>query len=236
VDHRIYCRDEEQLGYVAILYKAEDETSCDAPTVVTDRGEMSSSVGPYHVPMLPVLRGAIESMFVTYEEILPAIYFHKSQVSFSSDPHKQTWLKHAASVQNAQALHQDSEWVGRAIDLGQMESADSYTSFLTKASQSQTTVWTALFLTYDECWHYWGAVLSYSAVERHVDIYIRPLEDLPGSPEQSQPSRERLLPSQRRLGAACRAQHWSTKMHVKGKQCADIDTAFRWINIWEGST
>jgi hypothetical protein len=229
-----------ELGYIEILYKAGDDASCDAPTAVTDRGKMSSSVGPYHVPMLPVLRGVIESMFVTYEKTipryLPPIYFHKSQVSFSSDLHKQTWLKRAASVQDAQALHHDSKWVGRAIDLGQMESADSYTSFLTKGKQSQTTIWTALFLTYDEGWHYWGAVLMYSAMERHVDIYIRPLEDLPGSPERSQPSHERLLPSQRRLGAACRAQHWSAKMHVKGKRCADIDTAFRWINIWGGST
>jgi hypothetical protein len=218
----------------------------------------------YHVPRLPVLHGVIESMFLTYEPIvqwnrqalslwhLPAtaeIYFHKSQVSFSSNRHRQNWSECAAEMIDLQHSYQhhgqadpardsrqEEQRPGGAIDFEQMRSADSYTSFLTKASQSQTTMWTALFLTYDKCWHYWGAVFMYSAVKGRVDIYIRPLEDLPASAEESQPLQIHLLPSQKRLGAACRAQHWSAKMHMQWEQRADVDMAFGWMKIWGADT
>jgi hypothetical protein len=224
----------------------------DAPTTILARCEMGPSIGMYHVPRLPVLHGVIESMFLTYESIvqwnrhalflwnLPAvaeIYFHKSQVSFSSDRHRQNWSKCAAGMQDPPHSHQDQgrqeeQRPGGATDFGQMKSADSYTSFLTKASQSQATTWTALFLTFDESWHYWGAVLMYSAVKGRVDIYIRPLEELVASAEESQPLQVHLSASQKRLGAACRAQRWSAKMHMQWEQRADIDMAFGWMKIW----
>jgi hypothetical protein len=151
---------------------------------------MGPFIGMYHAPRLPVLRGVIESMFLTYESIvqwnrqalslwhLPVtaeIYFHKSQASFSSNRHRQSWSKYVAGMEDISQSHQsrggdgatdptrdslqEEQRPGGAIKFGQMKLADSYTTLLAKAGQSNTTIWTALFLTYDKSWHYWRVVL-----------------------------------------------------------------------------
>jgi hypothetical protein len=189
---------------------------------------------PYVVPELQVLRGRIQSMFTIYKRYLsqlsPAVvYFHKSQVSFSSLEAKRRWMVNATALSDRtpdkkSAYHQ--MW-GGAIDVGEMESADSYASFLCRARNSGATVWTALCFTYDKVWHYWGVVLRHDPARKLVEIYLHSLEAVAGLTHKDQ------LASQRRLQRACRAQKWRTITCIhKWGQCADIDDAFGWTRLW----
>jgi hypothetical protein len=187
----------------------------------------------YVVPELQVLRGTITSMFefsAQQNKLLSSpeagVYFHKSTVSFPSDRARQRWLAGATEHLDRcsdPSPSQDPIMRGGAIDVNEMESADLYCSFLNEARRSGTMIWTGLFFTYDQSWHYWGAVLKHNPAHGLVNIYVLPLEI----------AKHRILPSQRKFQRACRAYYRKVRMHFHtwGKY-TDIDAAFGWTIIW----
>jgi hypothetical protein len=203
------------------------------------------------IPKLQVFRGMLNSMFMIYEAVvdqvqssaltlaskpLLEVYFHRSQVSFVSYAGKKKWLAGAINSldwncdkdqppKNRNEMH---PWT--AIE--EMRAASSYTEFLREGRRSERKIWTALFLTCEDHWQYWGAIVKHDSVNRIVHIYIQPFETLDGSKVEvsSYPQA-----AQKILRRKCRVKGWKTEMSIYIPFASpDVDLAFGWRKMWEG--
>jgi hypothetical protein len=193
------------------------------------------SLGYHEIPMPQVLAGRIYSMFSTYETILGNCYFHHKQVSFPNDTLKKDYISALRKTVVKPLLEtlfqskQANEMEERVdISLAQMELADIYQAFFSKGACSQKNVWTALFFTYDDGWHYWGATLKVATA--HLAIYVRQFER---SSNKNPMLGDIFTASQNALEQEGRKCGWDTQLHryVEGYDPA-IDNAFGWTQIW----
>lgn len=218
--------------------------------------DTTNSLDSLDIPEPEILRGRIASMFRIYEAFVertcisprynllaPPLqtYFHKSQVSFSSQASKEKWLSDAKKTLEkplSKLLFQSTaeqlaeERAGVALE--EMASADVYENLLSEGRRSGRRIWTALFFTFDDSWHYWGAVLRASPGQSVIDVYIHPFDPTPSSQVNSG---KRFTASQEKLQQACHRRGWRAELHehIVGHD-PDADIAFGWTQMWERKT
>jgi hypothetical protein len=167
---------------------------------------------------------------------LSEIYFHPSLVSFISHAKKKEWLNRATdslslNPEKDQPPNGQNEMHPRTA-IEEMRAASTYTEFNKDGERSRKKVWTALFLTWDNHWQYWGAVVWKDTINRIVHVYIQPFEILSGSKREicSYPQA-----AHKSLRGKCRSKGWRTTISVYNpdKCSLNVKVAFGWDKIWK---